>query len=356
MDSSTRIARKMAALAGLGFQRVDASPIPSGALRISGNRHRVTSSQPSMGTLVSVTAIHSSKELVEEAVGRAYLEMDRVVELLNRHDPASAVCSLNDQGMIRGPPPELSCVLGQALSFNRISRGAFDPTVQPLVDLVRARRAPHTSGATPPVPPSRTEILEALELVDAGAVEVASRWIRLGKTGMGVTLDGIAKGYVVDRMAVVLQRMGLSDFLINAGGDIRSAGLREDGRAWQVAVQDPEKGDGFPDVIPLTGMAVATSGGYEIFLDSDRDHHHIVSSRDGRSPQHSRSVSVVAPTAMEADALATSVFLMEPDRGAAFIDSIPQCACLVIDRHGRQVRSARWQGTAEPPTSKAGIL
>ena len=173
---------------------------------------------------------------------------------------------------------------------------------------------------------------------------------------MGVTLDGIAKGYVVDRVAEVLLDYGLTDYLINAGGDIRSSGHREDGQPWQVAVQDPEMLEGFPDVIPLTGMAVATSGSYEIYFDSDRKHHHIVSSRDGTSPQLSQSVSVVAPTAMEADALATSVFVMDPEGGVAFIDSIPQCACLIVDRRGRQWRSARWRSAADLPTPKAGTL
>ena len=171
---------------------------------------------------------------------------------------------------------------------------------------------------------------------------------------MGITLDGIAKGYVVDRIAGVLSDHGLKDYLINAGGDIRSAGTREDGQPWRVGVQDPAKEDHLPDVIALSGMAVATSGSYEIYFDPERTHHHIVSAGTGSSPQLSESVSVIAPSALEADALATSVFIMEPEAGVAFIDSIPQCACLIVDSDGRQLSSARWQSVADFSFPKAG--
>jgi len=350
MDSATRIARRMAALGDMGFQRKDAVAFPTEAGPVPGGRQKVTQRRPSMGTLVSITAIHLSRGLVEEAVGRAFEEMDRVVELLNRYDPSSAISILNDSGSIGGPPPELSRVLREALVCNKRSLGAFDPTVLPLVDLFRSRGDVSSAGNLHPASPSPAEIRSLLELVDAGAVELGPRSIRLGKAGMGLTLDGIAKGFVVDRMADVLSGLGLADYLIDAGGDIRSSGFREDARPWQVAVQDPTKRNRFPDVLPLSGMAVATSGSYEIYFDPGRRHHHIIDSRSGVSPDSSQSVSVVAPTAMEADALATSVFLMGPERGTAFIDSIPDSACLIVDRHGRQARSARWRSASEPPT------
>lgn len=352
MESARRITETLASLAELGFRRTDASPIPPASVPVSGNRHRVTSASPSMGTLVSVTAVHASRDLIDDSVGVAFEEMDRIVALLNRYDPSSAVFFLNDMGSIDTPPPELSIVLGRALEHHRSSRGIFDPTVQPLVDLFTSRTRDPGPDLEHTTLPDRKEVRELLELVDANAVHLTPRSIRLGKEGMGVTLDGIAKGYVVDLVADSLTESGLRDFIVDAGGDIRSSGVREDGDAWRVAVQDPRKAGDFPDIIPLDG-AVATSGSYEVYFDPGQTHHHIIDSKAGSSPILTRSVSVVAPTAMEADALATTVFLMEPDRGSAFIDSIPGCACLFVDRHGRQVRSARWRSDAESPTPKA---
>lgn len=341
MTSSTHFAQQMAALASLGFQRAEDPDVQAEVIPVTGKRFKVTCTRASMGTLVSVTAIHASKELVQEAAGLAFQEMDRVVNLLNRYDSDSAVSYLNNEGSIQGPPPELNTVLSRALFYHGITGGAFDPTVQPLVDLFR-----RGEGAD-------AEFRQALALVNAKRVQMAPRTIRFDEPGMGITLDGIAKGYVVDRIAGILSEHGLQDYLINAGGDIRSAGTREDGQLWRVGVQDPAKAGHLPAVIAITDMAVATSGSYEIYFDPDRTQHHIVSAGTGSSPQLSQSVSVTAPSALEADALATSVFVMKPTAGLAFIDSLPQCACLIVDHEGRQIRSAQWQSVADFPLSKA---
>jgi len=352
MDPSMRVAQKMAALADMGFQRVESPGIVTESIPVRGHRYKVTCSQPSMGTLVSVTAVHESSEQVQQAAGVAFREMDRIVNLLNRYDSSSALSLLNSEGSIDGPPPELTAVMWQARFFHDASEGAFDPTVQPLVDLFRNGVA--SGNGKGPSAPSESEILQALALVDSNDVELSPTLIRLNTPGMGVTLDGIAKGFVVDRIASVLSEQGLRNFLINAGGDIRTVGFREDGGPWQVGVQDPKREGDLPDVIGLTNGAVATSGSYEIYFDRERTYHHIVSGRTGSSPQTSLSVSVLAPTTMAADALATSVFVMEPERGVEFIESFPQCACLIVDPNGRQLRSKGWRSATDPPTPKAG--
>jgi FAD:protein FMN transferase len=333
-----------AALAELGFRRVAPGPGALEALSVGGGRHKMTWSRPAMGTLVTVTAIHRSRELAEDAAGRAFQEMDRLVALLSRYEPSSALSVLNGEGLLRSPPPELRAVVSGALRFHAVSKGAFDPTVRPLVDLFRE------STATPP----SQDLSQVLDLVDARRVKLRRHAIRFDRAGMGMTLDGIAKGYVVDRMADVLAGAPLKDFLIDAGGDIRSAGRREDGRPWRVAVQDPAKEGAFPDLVGLTDGAVATSGSYENYFHRDRSRHHIVNGRGGVSPSETLSVSVMAPTAMAADALATTVFVMGPRAGTALIDSLPGCACLVIDGLGRSLPSTRGRSARDRLTSKAG--
>jgi thiamine biosynthesis lipoprotein len=337
MELDPRVSRKMAALVGMGFQRVESPPMTTDSQSVSGGRHKVTCTQPSMGTLVSVTAIHESPGKIQDAAAESFQEMERVVNLLNRYDPSSALSFLNVEGAIPDPPPELYDVMLKARLYHDASEGAFDSTVQPLVDLFRSMQ------------PSESKVLEAVSAMDGSKVEMNGKGITLGLPGMGVTLDGIAKGFVVDRMAAVLGRQGLSDFLINAGGDIRSVGVREDGKEWRVGVQDPAKAGDLPDVIGLSNFAVATSGSYEIYFDRERTHHHIVSARTGTSPQTSQSVSVVAPTTLAADALATAVFVMEPERGIRFIGSFPQCACLIVDEGGRQWKSKGWRSANDLP-------
>jgi thiamine biosynthesis lipoprotein len=163
---------------------------------------------------------------------------------------------------------------------------------------------------------------------------------------MGITLDGIAKGYIVDAIARVLEMYGVKRYLINAGGDIRAAGKKEKKQPWTVAVKDPSGERSFPDTIHLSDAAVATSGSYEIYFDRDKLFHHLVDSKTGRSPDMSSSVSVLAPSTMAADALATTVFVMDPPRAVQFIDSLSGCECLIIDNHGSQLKSSGWTSAA----------
>lgn len=338
MEKTARIARKLSALAELGLERVENYAVASDAVRIDRRTHKLTCSRPAMGTFVSISALARSRERAEEAIGRAFEEMDRLVKLLNRFDGASAVTYLNQQGRLRGAPPEVSTVIQRSLHYHELCGGAFDISVKPLIDLFQR----DLGGATPGEP-GRRELAEALELVDSRNIEMAGRAIDFKKPGMGITLDGIAKGYIVDRVADVLSKHRVRDFLINAGGDIRAAGTKERKQPWTVAVQDPAKSGNFPDVVHLRDACVATSGSYEIYFDRERLFHHLVSSRTGRSPDLNTSVSIIAPSTMAADALATSVFVMDPHEAVGFVESLPRCECLIIDRSGRQRRSSGWR-------------
>ena len=115
MASHPPLADPLAALAGLGFRPAVSTDVEAEAHPVGDGRFKVTCTRPSMGTLVSITAIHTSKDLIQDAAGKAFQEMDRVVELLNRYDSNSAVGYLNSEGRLQGSPPELDLVLGRAL-------------------------------------------------------------------------------------------------------------------------------------------------------------------------------------------------------------------------------------------------
>jgi thiamine biosynthesis lipoprotein len=338
MQEAARIARKLSLLEDMGLERVDLSPDTTEAVRVDSKTHKITKSRPAMGTLVSVSALARSKDRVEDAIGRTFLEMDRLIRIFSRFEGSSALTQLNTHARLDAVPPEFSHVVSRSLRFHGLSRGAFNISVEPLVDLFRKRL---DSGT--PEQPSEVEITEVMELVDARSIGVSRREIRFEKAGMGITLDGIAKGHIVDAMSRVLERHGVRRYLINAGGDIRAAGGKEHALPWTVAVKSPARDGCFPDRIHLTDGAVATSGSYEVYLDRDRQHHHIVSSKTGRSPTLSTSVTVVAPSALSADALATGVFVMDPPEGIAFIDGMAGCEVLIINREGRQFKSRGWR-------------
>jgi thiamine biosynthesis lipoprotein len=341
-----------AALIELGFEPARPAPQHLEDTVLPSGDHKLVLDERAMSTRVSIAAIHPSRHLLEDAAERALAEMDRLIGLLNRFDAASAVGVLNAEGRLAGAPPELTALLERSAAVHRASGGAFDVTVQPLVDLL------HGSEFAPggePVDPVAWR--EALERTGASDVRVRGRDVALDRDGMGVTLDGIAKGFIVDAMAAALETHGIGRYLIDAGGDIRASGRREDRRGWRIAIRDPRHGGILPDTLSLSAGAVATSGGYEARYDPEGAWHHIVSSRTGRSPGEALSVTVTGPNVYAADALATATLLMLPGEGVRFIDSLPGYECLVIDAEGRRAHSAGWtrMTSTETLTQEDGV-
>jgi thiamine biosynthesis lipoprotein len=309
----------------LGFEpRLPAEFRESG--RIDRATFRVVRVLPAMGTLVSLTALAASGAEAEDGAETAFHEMRRVVALLDRRDSATPLAQLNAHGSLRDAPAELLQVFAAARGYHHLSGGAFDPTVTPVVDLLR-----RTGGA-----PSRGEWSDAAALVGAARLRSRGGRVWFERAGMSLTLDGIAKGYVVDRMAAALLARGIERFLINAGGDVRAAGGKQGGLPWTIGVQDPLAPERLLDVLSLRDGAVATSASYE------KPCAHIVG-EGGAPARGSRTASVLARDAMAADALATAAFVLGPQPSCRLAASLRGCGCLVQGEDGETARSSEWR-------------
>ena len=293
--------------------------------------HRVGSTRIRMGTPVTMTLVHPDPKLAAELVERAFHEMDRLEEILSRHRPHTPLSVLNREGTLRTPPGELTLVLDRALHYAARSNGAFDPTVLPLLEFHRGRTGPVDSQGF------REALAGVLALVDHRGVSREDHRISL-EPGMGLTLDGIATGFVVDRVVELLGVGGVERVLVDAGGDMAST--HRDGVAsppWEVALQHPRDRGATLGTLHLKGNAVATSGDYVQFLSADHGVHHILDPRTGLSPEETSGVSVVAPNAMDADALSTAAFVLGPEAGASFLAATPGVEGLLVTREGRMV-------------------
>lgn len=316
-----------------------ASLIPAGeagAFLFGKKEHKVSKTKLVMGTYVSVTAIHRVKDQAEEAIALAFEEIYRLNSLLSRHIDVSPISQLNTHGFLNNAPVELVDVVRLSLAYHQLSRGAFDISVLPLLLLYESRFSQNKI-------PTNTEIDERLELVGADDIKVDGRTIRLSKKGMGITTDGIAKGYIVDRASDILRQNGIENHLINAGGDIKTHGHAMKKKPWTIAIQDPSKGGEYPEILKMGSGAVATSGNYEIYFDEAKLFHHIVDPISGRSPLLSKSVTVTAPTVTAADALATSVFVLQPNEGTNLADSHDSFQSLIVDKKDEVIRSKDWK-------------
>lgn len=327
---------KYSGLLGLGVAVKALLPAGSAEAVLFGpHEYKVSNTRLAMGSFFSITAIHPSRDEAEEAIGRAFAEVDRLSKVLSRHDPATPVSYLNSTGSLPDAPREVLEVVARSHYLHGLTKGAFDITVKPIVDLYQKTFA---AGHTP----SDQAINDVLARVGAEHLRLENGGLRFAQEDMGITLDGIAPGYIVDRISALLSEHGIANHLINASGEIRTKGSGAKGAPWTIAIQDPQKGKDYPSVIRMTNGSVSTSGDYEVFYDQERMFHHIVTPKTGHSPVQFTSVTVKAPTVMDADALSTGVFVMGPAQGLQLIGNQAGCECFLVQHNGATLQSAGW--------------
>jgi len=334
-----RLMNRRAFIQGLGILSagwtVKGWTAPLSTAPFSSSLFQTTETRNLMGTFVTLTLLHPSREQAQAVLGAAFQHLDTLIRLFNRHDPGSALSVLNERGYLPGPPPELVKLLDRSRVFHSRTRGLFDVTIKPVLDLYESEK----EGSRLP---SASSIREALTRVGASAMEISPQKIAFSKEGMGITLDGIAKGTIVDETIAFIRKEGIRHALVDAGGDLRVMGGRAGGLPWRIEVYDPAGETKSQEIILLREGAVATSGNYMVFFDREKVHHHILSPESGSSPPWSTGTTVIAPSAETADALATSLMLFSPEEGLAFINRQERLAAMLLTREGKKAYSGRW--------------
>jgi thiamine biosynthesis lipoprotein len=332
---------RLSGLLGLGTAAAAVCPAAAEAVKFDRRSFKVSQEKWTIGTRVSITAVDESRDKAEEAVGRSFDEITRLSKLFNRFEDSTAVGTLNRAGLVEDVPPEMILVVGAALDYYRLTGGLFDITVKPVIDLFRSY---YDAGR--PLPPPEREFAKARSLVGSSAVRLSRGIIKIDRKGAGITLDGIAKGFIVDRASSIMARAGVRNHLVNAGGDIRTSGAKGSGGPWTVAIQDPGRRADHVSTIRIGDGAVATSGNYEVYFDREKMFHHIVDPRSGYSPFATMGASVRSGTAMEADALSTALFVMGPERAVKFAGRIAACECFIVKKGGRVFTTPGWRKSA----------
>ncbi len=222
-------------------------------------------------------------------------------------------------------------VMAQAMDTSAKSQGAFDVTIGPLVDLW-GFGAGATGTASIPV---GRQISASLAQVGYESIEVDVQASAARKLNADARLDlsGIAKGHAVDRVAAVLDGMGLDSYLVEVGGELKARGVKPDGSLWKVAIEKPAAGSrDIYRALNLDNQAIATSGDYRNFFDDGGQRYsHSIDPRTGQPVNHElASVSVVATSTMTADALSTALMVMGPDDAMAFANQHQVAAYMIL--------------------------
>ncbi len=286
-------------------------------------------SGPTMGTAYHVTVV-DAPGVLDQAELQAMIdgELAAVNQEMSTYIPESELMRFN-RGPVSQPvaiSPNLALVIGQALEIYRNSGGAFDVTVGPLVNLW---------GFGPQPEP---ETIPAAEEIDALRAEIGSDALTLEGQQLSrsrpvqIDLSAIAKGHGVDRVADLLTAQGIENYLVEVGGELRTAGVNPAGRVWRIGVERPSAGQVVQKPIQVAGKGIATSGDYRNYYERDgKRYAHTIDPRTGRPVEHRlASVTVIADTCAMADGYATALNVMGAEAALKLAEELQLAVFLLV--------------------------
>jgi thiamine biosynthesis lipoprotein len=256
-----------------------------------------------LGAEAEIQLYNGNHANAEHALVGCRKEIARLEALFSLYRSDSAINTLNREGSLDHPDSDVLNLLSRAASVSALTAGAFDITIQPLWSLYASHFS--TTGADP-AGPKESEIARTLALIGWDGVELSTKRIGFARRGMAITLNGIAQGFITDRIAQLLRRDGYENVFVQLG-ESYAMGRHADGRPWRVGIGSPNGDGSVLTSVSLENRALATSGGYGSPFSQDGQHHHLFDPQNGRSANHYRSVSVLAPDATTADALSTAL-------------------------------------------------
>lgn len=282
-----------------------------------------------MGTAVKVELWSEDRAAARAAIDAVMGEMRRIDRAMSPFKPESELSRLNRDAAARpvALSAELFELIARSIEFSELSGGAFDISYASVGYLYDYREG---------IKPSDAAIQRANAAVGWRhlILDAAKRTLRYAREGVRIDLGGFAKGHAVDRSIAILEHRGIEHAMVSAGGDSRVLGDRR-GRPWTVAIRDPRRAGAAVAVLPLEDVAISTSGDYERYFEQDGIRcHHVIDPKTGRSPAHVRSVTILAPDGLTAEALGKSVFVMGVEQGLRLVESCPGVDAVVVDAAG----------------------
>ncbi|HDQ39466.1 MAG TPA: FAD:protein FMN transferase [Desulfonatronum sp.] len=293
-----------------------------------------------MGTVFVVRATGAPAGACSKLKADIDRRLEEINALLSVYLPDSELSRFNaltETGLPFTVSRDFQNVLGASIHVHELTRGAFDPTVKPLLDLWGF--GPVRDYSRPWQPPDLKDVQQILQAVGLDRIDFSSSE-QLRKTDLRVQLDfgAVAKGYAVDQLAELLRLKGIDNFLVDIGGDLLASGNNRDGQAWRVGLNRPAPDAAWDDVLMVLhprDTAVVTSGDYrKFFIHAGHTYSHVLDPRTGQPTQNNvASVTVTAQTAAFADALATGLMVLGMPQGMELVEELPEVEALFLLRN-----------------------
>jgi thiamine biosynthesis lipoprotein len=290
-----------------------------------------------MNTVAKIVAIAPDEKTAQLSIDSAFKEIYRLEKLMNRYDPNSQLSKVNK---LAAKEPvkvdkDLFDVLQQSVYYSRLSGGAFDITVGPLVDLWRKCAEANSL-------PTETQLAQVKKVIGYDKIILDANNFSIQFTTQGVSLDlgAIAKGFAADKAVEEMKKCGAIGGMVSIGGQIGCFGLTEQKSKWAIGIQNPVKSENNHNIakLLLSDMAVSTSGNYERFYKiGGKKFSHIFNPETEISADELASVTIIAANGSETDALATAVSVLGAKRGMELIEKIQGVEAILIGADNKNV-------------------
>lgn len=290
-----------------------------------------------MGSRFDITVVAVNESIGNKYIDTAVAEITRIEKLISSWDSNSQTSEINRNAGIQPVKvdSELFQLIERAIGISKLTDGAFD------ISYAAMDRIWKFDGSMTEMP-SEEEIKASVAIVGFEKIilDKENSTVFLKLEGMKIGFGAIGKGYAADKAKALLISKEILSGIINASGDMNTWGKQPNGKEWKVAITNPMDKDKVFALLPITNGAVVTSGNYEKFVKFNGIRYsHIIDPRTGYPSSGIISVTVFAPKAELADALATSVFVMGKDVGLSRINQMPKIECILIDDKGNIFKS-----------------
>jgi len=290
-----------------------------------------------MGSRFEITVVANDSLQANQHIDIAVKEIARIETLISSWDPNSQTSEINRNAGIKPVKvdQELFELIERAIGISKLTDGAFDISYASMDNIWKF------DGSMTQMP-TEEEIKNSVKKVGYQNIELdkTKNTVFLKNKGMKIGFGAIGKGYAADKAKNLLIKENVPAGIINASGDMNTWGKQTNGEPWKVAIINPfDKSKAF-GMLPILNGAVVTSGNYEKFVTfNGKRYAHIIDPRTGYPTTGILSVTVFAPKAELADALATAVFVLGKEVGLDRINQLPNVECIIVDEKGNLLKS-----------------
>lgn len=280
-----------------------------------------------LGADTSIQLYSYDQEKAEQTLSGAQEIINKYEAMFSLYDENSQTSTLNKFGVLQNPSSEFVALVRLSKKFSKTTNGAFDISVQPLWNVYQNHFNGETTGDL------NEKINAVLENIGSDKISVGQERVSFERDNMAVSFNGIAQGFITDKVSEYLNEQGFENVLVDMG-EYRAGGPQENGEPWRIGLLDPFDAVSVADVIEMSGGAVATSGGYGNQFDSSGQYHHLFNPQTGLSSKLYASVTVQANDATTADALSTAFSNMTESSIRKVMDHYSNVQVRLTDQNG----------------------